>query len=190
MRKILPVVCAVLLVVLVAPPSWAAVSVDKAELKGSTLRVEGRGAVPGGAVTVTSPESTASGTADGAGTFRLESSSFRSSTCRATVADAASSTTVTLSGCSVSSPPPTQPPPPSGTCTIVPTTFPDGNVGTLATWFFSTRDCRTSESPVRFSVVAGQIPPGHPVVHPGCLVRRHHRNTHDAGVVQLHHPRA
>lgn len=160
MRKILPVVFAVLLVVLVAPPSWAAVSVDKAELKGSTLRVEGRGAVPGGAVTVTSPESTASGTADGAGTFRVESSSFRSSTCRATVADAASSTTVTLSGCSVSSPPPTQPPPPSGTCTIVPTTFPDGNVGTLATWFFGTRDCRTSESPVRFSVVAGQIPPG------------------------------
>jgi len=42
--------------------------------------------------------------------------------------------------------------------TITPTTFPDGNVGTLNTWFFSTTGCRTSEKPVRFSVVSGQIP--------------------------------
>jgi len=51
-------------------------------------------------------------------------------------------------------------PPPSGSCTIVPETFPDGNVGTLNTWFFSTTGCQTSEKPVQFSVVAGQIPPG------------------------------
>src|SRR3712207_9478395 len=42
--------------------------------------------------------------------------------------------------------------------TITPTTFPDGNVGTLNTWFFSTTGCRTSEKPVRFRVVSGQIP--------------------------------
>jgi hypothetical protein len=48
----------------------------------------------------------------------------------------------------------------TGTCTIVPETFVDGNVGTLNTWFFSTTGCQTSEKPVQFSVVSGQIPPG------------------------------
>jgi hypothetical protein len=45
-------------------------------------------------------------------------------------------------------------------CAIVPTTFADGNVGTLNTWFFSTTGCQTSNSPVKFNVVAGRIPPG------------------------------
>jgi hypothetical protein len=49
---------------------------------------------------------------------------------------------------------------PPSSCAIVPQAFPDGNVGTLNTWFFSTTGCRTSNSPVRFSVVAGRIPPG------------------------------
>jgi len=48
----------------------------------------------------------------------------------------------------------------TGTCTIVPETFADGNVGTLNTWFFSTTGCQTSEKPVQFSVVSGQIPSG------------------------------
>jgi len=47
-----------------------------------------------------------------------------------------------------------------GQASPTPTTFPDGNVGTLNTWFFSTTGCRTSEKPVRFSVVSGQILPG------------------------------
>lgn len=36
----------------------------------------------------------------------------------------------------------------------------DGNLGTLNTWFFSTSGCRSSQKPVQFNVVAGQIPPG------------------------------
>ena len=36
----------------------------------------------------------------------------------------------------------------------------DGDVGTLNTWFFSTSGCRSSQKPVQFNVVAGQIPPG------------------------------
>jgi hypothetical protein len=48
----------------------------------------------------------------------------------------------------------------TGTCAIVPQAFADGNVGTLNTWFVSTTGCRTSEKPVQFSVVSGQIPPG------------------------------
>lgn len=54
----------------------------------------------------------------------------------------------------------TTPAPLTGTCTIVPETFIDGNVGTLNTWWVTTTGCRTSERSVRFDVVAGQIPPG------------------------------
>jgi hypothetical protein len=43
---------------------------------------------------------------------------------------------------------------------ITPETFANGNVGTLNTWFFSTTGCSTSQKPVRFKVVDGEIPPG------------------------------
>jgi hypothetical protein len=153
------------LLLLAAPAALAAVSITRAELNGGQVRVEGRGAVPGATITVSSPESTATGRADSGGSFRVEASSFRSSTCRVTVSDGASSAEATLSGCTPSatpspSPTPTPTPTPSSTCTIVPETFADGNVGTLNTWFFSTTGCRTSESPVKFNVVAGRIPPG------------------------------
>jgi hypothetical protein len=49
---------------------------------------------------------------------------------------------------------------PPSSCTITPETFADGNVGTLETWFFSTTGCSTSQKPVRFKVVEGEIPPG------------------------------
>jgi hypothetical protein len=98
------------------------------------------------------------GTSDGSGRFRIERSGFAASAdCTVDVNDgSATAATARLSGCTVRS---TSPPPPS-TCTIVPETFPDGNVGTLNTWFFSTTGCRTSEKPVQFSVVSGRIPPG------------------------------
>ena len=51
-------------------------------------------------------------------------------------------------------------PQPPSSCSIVPESFADGNVGTLNTWFFSTTGCATSKKPVRFSVVEGRIPPG------------------------------
>jgi hypothetical protein len=159
-----------LLVVAIAmlgiPSSAQAVTVSRAELSGSSLRVEGTAAA-NAQVQVTSSTHSASGTVDGSGRFRVESSSFRSDTCRVTVSDGGRTADVqaTLSGCSpASTPPPTTepppPPPPPSSCTIVPTTFPDGNVGTLNTWFFSTTGCRTSERPVQFSVVTGRIPPG------------------------------
>jgi hypothetical protein len=104
----------------------------------------------------------AMGTSDGSGRFRIERSGFTApADCTVDVNDgSATAATARLSGCTVSStsPPPSNPPP--STCTIVPETFADGNVGTLNTWFFSTTGCRTSEKPVQFSVVSGQIPPG------------------------------
>jgi hypothetical protein len=71
--------------VLVLPSSaFGAVSVTRAELKAGQLRVEGRGALPNATVTVAS-DSVASARSDGSGAFRVEASSFQSSTCRATV---------------------------------------------------------------------------------------------------------
>jgi hypothetical protein len=160
---------------LLTPSSAFAVTVSRAELNGGQLRVEGRNAAPGVQVRVTAIPSTnmAPGSADSSGSFRVEASGFRSDSCRVTVSDGGrtADAEATLSGCTPSSPPPPAPtptgpppppppPPPSSTCTIVPETFADGNVGTLNTWFFSTTGCRTSNSPVRFNVVAGRIPPG------------------------------
>lgn len=157
MRRMLTTLLTLAFLMLAAPAALAAVSTSRAELSSGQLRVEGLGAVPNAGITVTSPESTASGRADGSGTFRVEASGFQSSSCTVTVTDGSTSATAPLSGCTPATS--TTPPPTSG-CTIVPQTFADGNVGTLNTWFFSTTGCRTSQKPVQFSVVAGQIPPG------------------------------
>src|SRR5215470_14779544 len=52
------------------------------------------------------------------------------------------------------------PPASPSSCSIFPQAMPDGNVGTLNTWFVSTSGCATSNKPVRFTVIAGRIPPG------------------------------
>ena len=133
----------------------AAVSISRAEISGTQLRIEGR-ASANRTITV---DGVAMGTSDASGRFRIERSGFTApADCTVDVNDGSASPTVArLSGCMQSSPPP---PTTTTTCTIVPTAFPDGNVGTLNTWFFSTTGCRTSEKPVQFSVVSGQIPPG------------------------------
>src|SRR5215217_1697204 len=138
----------------VASAAQAAVSISRAELSGTQLRIEGQ-ASPNRTITV---DGVAMGTSDGSGRFRIERSGFTApADCTVEVNDgSATAATARLSGCTVSS---TSPPPPSNR-TIVPETFADGNVGTLNTWFFSTTGCRTSEKPVQFSVVSGQIPPG------------------------------
>jgi hypothetical protein len=115
----------------------AAVSVKRASLSGTTLSVEGSGARASATITVTSPESTATGRADSKGEFKFSASTFRSSTCKATVGDGSTLVTVTLSGCTPSTtpPPPPPPPPPAGTA---PTSLSLSNaslsqVGNLAT---------------------------------------------------------
>ena len=140
---------------IVASAAQAAVSISRAELSGTQLRIEGQ-ASPNRTITV---DGVAMGTSDGEGRFRIDRSGFTApADCTVDVNDgSATVATARLSGCTVNSSPP---PPTSPTCTITPTTFPDGNVGTLNTWYFSTTGCRTSEKPVQFSVVSGQIPPG------------------------------
>lgn len=103
------VVSALVVVAGVASPALAAVSISRAELNGGKLRVEGAGAAPNATVTVNGGQ--ASGTADGAGEFRIERDGFTApADCRVTVSDGVSSATATLSGCTVTTEPsPTAP---------------------------------------------------------------------------------
>jgi putative Ig domain-containing protein len=159
------VLVAALVWLLVVPSvSYAAVTVSRAEFNAGNLRVEGT-AAPNRTITV---DGVAMGTSDGGGRYRIDRSGFTApADCTVDINDgSATAATATLTGCTVSAPPPAPPPPPPppppapSSCTIVPETFVDGNVGTLNSWFFNTTGCQTSQKPVQFSVVAGQIPPG------------------------------
>ena len=145
-------------VLLVPSAALAAVSVDRASLSsGGSLRVEGRGALASATVTVVSPESTASARADGSGRFKVNASSYRSSTCRATVGDGSTSVTVTLSGCT-----PTSTTSPSITPQVA--ELGPGYVGSDFTTFSSTTTTLTfgpgTLGPVRFTVITGALPAG------------------------------
>jgi hypothetical protein len=161
-RSLAGTLVALVVMLAVAAVAWAAVSVDKAELRSGSLVVEGRGAVPNATVTATSPESTASSRAGSDGRFKIQASSYRSSTCKATVSDGSTSTTATLSGCTVSSPTP----PPSGSNVITPDVaeIGPGFVGADFTSNSTTTSTLTfgpnAIGPVRWQIIAGALPNG------------------------------
>jgi hypothetical protein len=82
----------------------AAVSISRAELSGTQLRIEGQ-AAPNRTITV---DGVAMGTSDGGGRFRIERSGFSApADCTVEVNDgSATAATARLSGCTVSSSPP------------------------------------------------------------------------------------
>jgi hypothetical protein len=88
----------------VASVAQAAVSISRAELNGTQLRIEGQ-ASPNHTITV---DGVAMGTSDGSGRFRIERSGFTAPTdCTVDVNDgSATAATARLSGCTVSSSPP------------------------------------------------------------------------------------
>ena len=95
----------VLIGVLIATSmAQAAVSISRAELSGTQLRIEGQ-ASPNRTITV---DGVAMGSSDGAGKFRIERSVFTApADCTVDVNDgSATATTARLSGCTVSSSPP------------------------------------------------------------------------------------
>lgn len=92
-----------------ALPGHAAVSLDRVELDGGTLRVEGRDAAAGAAITV---DGVARGSADSRGRFDLRVSGFSSPTCRVSVDDGTGAVEATVSGCTPSQPPPEPQPEP------------------------------------------------------------------------------
>jgi hypothetical protein len=88
----------------VASVAEAAVSISRAELSGTQLRIEGQ-ASPNRTIAV---DGVAMGTSDGSGRFRIERSGFTApADCTVDVNDGSASPTSTrLSGCTVSSSPP------------------------------------------------------------------------------------
>jgi hypothetical protein len=95
----------------VASTAVATVSIARAEVSGTRLRLEGR-AIANRTITV---DGVAMGTSDGAGNVRIQRESFSApADCTVDVNDGSVSPTVArLSGCTVTAPPP-QPPAPSG----------------------------------------------------------------------------
>ena len=88
----------------VASVAEAAVSISRAELNGTQLRIEGQ-ASPNRTITV---DGVAMGTSDGAGKFRIDRTGFKGpADCTVDVNDgSATAATARLSGCTVSSSPP------------------------------------------------------------------------------------
>jgi hypothetical protein len=165
----------------------AAVTVSRAELDGSRLRLEGRA----GANRTITVDGVAMGTSDGAGSFRIERDGFAApADCTVDVNDgSAAPATATLSGCTPRAPAPTTtvaPPPatttPSPTTTVAPApttttvapppttapaptglrimedSLPAGNVGTDYTGWITA--CCGQGGPYRWSLVAGRVPSG------------------------------
>jgi hypothetical protein len=94
-----------------ADPALAAVSVSKAQLSGSSLRLEGT-ATASRNITV---DGVVMGASDSGGKFRIERTGYTApADCTVDVNDGSATPRVaTLSGCTVSSPPPPPPPPPA-----------------------------------------------------------------------------
>ena len=109
-----PVLVAALLLIstfLMAGPAAAAVSVSRAEVSGSNLRIEGT-AVASRDITV---DGVAMGRSDSGGKFRIDRTAYTPPPdCTVDVNDgSATPRSATLTGCTVTSPPPPPPPPPS-----------------------------------------------------------------------------
>src|SRR5215210_5698658 len=115
----------------VASAAQAAVSISRAELNGTQLRIEGQ-ASPNHTITV---DGVAMGTSDGAGKFRIDRSGFTApADCTVDVNDgSATAATARLSGCTVSSSPPPASSASLSSLTVSPTDVvgPDPATGTV-----------------------------------------------------------
>lgn len=90
----------------------AAVSIDKAELKGTSLRIEGDLGGPDSTVTARSTVSQASGQADNRGRWQIQANNFSAPDCIVSVDDGTGAVTATLSGCTPVEPAPAPEPAP------------------------------------------------------------------------------
>jgi hypothetical protein len=180
------VIATLLGVVAVTSVAGATVTVSRAEVNGSRLRIEGRAAA-NRTITV---DGVAMGTSDGSGNFRIERDGFVApADCTVDVNDgSATGATARLDGCTATAPSPTTTttaahaptttttpaPAPAPTTTVAPTTttsvapaglritddgtMPPGNVGTDYTGYISA--CCGQGGPYRWSLVAGRVPSG------------------------------
>lgn len=109
------VVVTSLLLLGVTSPGHAAVTIDRAEMSGSSLRVEGERAVPGAAIRI---DGVQRGTADRRGRFDVTVSQFSTSTCRISVDDGTGAVQTSVRNCTPTAPPPPPPPPPDPEPTV------------------------------------------------------------------------
>lgn len=134
-----------------ADSAAAAVTVSRAELSGTSLRIEGT-ALASRDVTV---DGVVMGRSDSGGRFRVERTGYTPpADCTVDVNDgSATPRTATLSGCSVTAPPP----PSTSTLVIDDRPLPNGNVGTDYNNFVTASGGQGS---VRWSISAGALPAG------------------------------
>lgn len=132
-----------------AESAAAAVTVSRAELSGSNLRIEGT-ALAGRDITV---DGVVMGRSDSGGKFRVERSGYTPpADCTVDINDgSATPRTATLSGCTVTSQPP------ASSLAIDDRPLPDGNVGTDYANFVTGSG---GEGSIRWSIAAGALPAG------------------------------
>ena len=106
-----------------APAPSGDLTIMRAEMNGGRVRIEGQGAQRDATIRV---DSVAMGTADGQGSFRVESDDFASATCQVTVSDGASSLVASLDRCTPTAPPPAVDP---VTLTLTPSAVTSGASG-------------------------------------------------------------
>ncbi len=157
-------------VLAVAGVAGATVTISRAEVNGSRLRIEG-GATANRTITV---DGVAMGTSDGSGAFRIERDGFAApDDCTVDVNDGSATAAVArLSGCTVTATTTTTAAPvttttaaPAPTTTVAPAglritndTMPNGNVGTDYTGYISA--CCGQGGSYRWSLVGGRVPDG------------------------------
>jgi hypothetical protein len=130
-RQTLVATAVIALAAVAAPVALATVSISRAEVSGSKLRIEGRG-IANRTITV---DGVAMTTSDGSGSFRIERDPFtRPADCTVDVNDGSTTpTSARLSGCTASSTPPPSTSPSLSALSVSPTTIvgPDPATGTV-----------------------------------------------------------
>ena len=149
-----------------AASAQAAITITRAELNGTQLRVDGTGALRSHAISL-SPGAVG-GTSDATGAFRLSASPYSSPTCQVSVTDGASTASARLSGCSPTS---SSPPPSAPAVTLSPSslTFAARDTGTTSP-AQSITVANTGNAPlfINSAVVRGADPLDFTAVSDGC----------------------
>lgn len=159
--RLLVLPAAMLVLTTISPPAYAAVTITRASVSGSQLRVEGM-AIANRDITV---DGVVMGRSSSSGRIRITRNGYtRPADCTIDVNDGSATPRVaTLSGCTVTQPPP-PPPPASPQITPQVAELGPGFVGADFTTFSATTSTLTfgpdALGPVAYDVIAGQLPAG------------------------------
>ncbi|MDQ1635639.1 MAG: putative Ig domain [Frankiaceae bacterium] len=155
-------VATALAALLLVPANAFAVTVDRAQLIGGQLRLDGKNAAPGQFVMVESASSAAGARSDSSGAYRVQATNFRSDDCKVVVRDGKTPiATVGLAGCTPTpATPSSPPPPPTGSCVITPQAPATRALGVATAFDLATTGCDNTTGPVQWALLSGHIPTG------------------------------